>query len=322
MRWNGDFAVEGYEWKTADEERAVDMNSVGPRFFETMGIQVVLGREFVPEDSPAVVPDPPERMSREPEAELPGPLRAIVNESFTRKFLAGGSPLGRRLSLTEKFDAGRAYEIVGVVRDVRYFGLKEKPQPMIYVPVWRGGGGAMISLTLAIRTRGDVEGLAQPIRAVLAGIDVAVPLRGVRTGAEQVDGTIVQERLVAALASLFGGLALLLAAIGLYAVIAYFVVRRTREIGIRLALGAGRRSVLWLVMRDGVLLVGLGAAIGLAAALSLSRLVRSLLYGLQAHDPAAAAAGIVVLLAVAALAVLVPARRAMTIEPSEALRDE
>jgi predicted permease len=318
MRWDGDVSVEGYQWKDG-EERAVDMNAVGPRFFETMGIQVVLGREFVPEDNPAVVAEPRERLSREPEPELPGPLHAIVNESFARKFLAGPSPLSRRVSLTETFEAGRAYEIVGVVRDVRYFGLKEKPGPMIYLPVWRG---ELSSLTLAIRTRSDVEGLSQSIRSVLAGIDVAVPLRGVRTGNEQVDSDIVTERLVATLASLFGGLALLLAAIGLYAVIAYFVARRTREIGIRLALGASRPSVLWLVMRDGVLLVGVGAVIGVGAALGLSRLVRGLLFGLEAHDPAAAAAGISVLLAVAALAVLMPARRALAIAPSEALRDE
>ena len=319
MRWGGDFAVDGEIQKPADG-RSVDMNAVGPRFFETMGIPVVLGREFAAEDNPAVVAGPPERLSRGPEPELPGPRRAIVNESFVRKYLGGGSPLGRRLSLTETFEAGRAYEIVGVVRDVRYFGLKEKPEPMIYVPVWRGGTG--MSLTLAVRTRGDVEELGQSIRGVLASIDTAVPLRDLRTAEAQIDNDIVTERLVATLASLFGSLALLLAAIGLYAVIAYFVARRTREIGIRLALGAGRPSVLWLVMRDGLMLVGLGTAIGLGAAFGLSRLVRSLLFGLEAHDPTAAAAGIAVLLAVATLAVLVPARRAMAIEPSQALRDE
>jgi predicted permease len=319
MRWNDDVSVEGYERKDG-EERAVDMNAVGPRFFETMGIRVVVGREFVPEDNPTIVAEPRERLTREPEPELPGPRRAIVNESFVRKFLAGGSPLGRRLSLTEKFDASRAYEIVGVVRDVRYFGLKENTEPMVYLPVWRGG--TTISPSLAIRTRGDVAGLSQSVRAVLGGIDAAVPLRAVRTGDEQIDSDIVTDRLVATLASLFGGLALLLAAIGLYAVIAYFVARRTREIGIRLALGAGRPGVLWLVMKDGLMLVGLGTAIGLGAAFGLSRLVRSLLFGLEAHDPAAAGTGVLVLIAAAAFAVLVPARRAMAVEPSLALRDE
>jgi predicted permease len=318
MRWSGDFAVEGDEPKQADQ-RSADMNSVGPRFFETMGIPVVLGREFMDEDNPAVLPEPAERTTHGSDPELPGPLRAIVNESFARKYLEGRSPIGRRISMTEKFEAARAYEVVGVVRDVRYFGLKENPEPMVYVPVWRGG---LMSLTLAIRTRGDEAGLDRSIRRILAGIDAAVPLQSVKTAAEQIDNDIVQERLVATLASLFGGLALLLAAIGLYGVIAYLVARRTREIGIRLALGAGRRSVLWLVMRDAAVMVGLGAAIGLGSALGLARLVRSLLFGLDAYDPATAAAGIVVMFGVAVFAVLVPARRAMSIEPCQALRDE
>jgi putative ABC transport system permease protein len=317
-RWNGDFAVEGHQWRQADQ-RAVDFNSVGPRFFETMGIPVVIGREFLPEDSPAVVPDPPEGLSRDPETALPGPRRAIVNESFARRFLGGSSPLGRRISLTEAFDASRAYEIVGVVGDVRYFGLREALEPMIYVPVWRG---MTPSLTLAIRTRGNVAGLAQSIRSVLAGIDVAVPLRDLKTGAEQIDSDIVQDRLVATLASLFGGLALLLAAIGLYGVLAYLAARRTREIGIRLALGASRLNVLWLVTQDAVVMVGVGAAIGLGTAVGAARLVRSLLFGFDAHDPMTAVVATLVLLAAAALAVLVPARRAMAIEPSQALRDE
>ena len=317
-RWNGDFAVEGYQSQQADE-RVVDFNSVGPRFFETMGIPVVVGREFLPEDSPSVVLEARERLSRDPEPELPGPLRAIVNESFARKFFGGRSPLGRRVSMTETFDAARAYEVVGVVRDVRYFGLRENPEPMIYVPVWRG---LTSSLTLAIRTRGEVAGLAQSIRSVLAGIDVAVPLRDLKTGEEQIDSDIVQDRLVATLASLFGGLALLLAAIGLYGVLAYLAARRTREIGIRLALGAGRSSVLWLVARDAVVMVGIGAAIGLGAAVGASRFVRSLLFGLDAIDPMTAVVATLVLLAAATLAVLVPARRAMAIEPSQALRDQ
>jgi predicted permease len=319
MQWNGDFAVEGYPWASHDE-RAVDMNAVGPRFFETMGIPLILGREFAPGDNPTSLPDPRERLSREPDPELPGPLHVIVNESFARRYLAGGSPLGRRLSLTETFDAARAYDVVGVVRDVRYFGLKEKPEPMIYVPVWRGG--FLSSLSLAIRTRGEVAGLGESIRSVLHRIDAAVPLRSVRTAEQQVDEDIVRERLVATLASVFGGLALLLAAIGLYGVIAYLVVCRTREIGIRLALGAGRRSVLWLVTRETAVLVVAGTAVGLGTALALSKFVASLLYGIDPHDPATAAVGVAGLTAVAAVAVLIPARRALAIEPNQALRDE
>jgi ABC-type antimicrobial peptide transport system permease subunit len=147
-------------------------------------------------------------------------------------------------------------------------------------------------------------------------------MQDLRTGEDQIDSDIVQDRLVATLATLFGGLALLLAVIGLYGVLAYLAARRTREIGIRLALGAGRPSVLWLVTREAVLMVGVGAAIGLGAAVGAARLVRSLLFGLDANDPMAAAVATLVLLAAAALAVLVPARRAMASEPSQALRDE
>ncbi len=318
MRWNGDVAVETQQAAPVGD-RSVDMNAVGPRFFETMGIPLILGREFVPEDNPAVLPDPPERPSREPQSELPGPLRAIVNESFARRFLAGGSPLGRRVSLTETFDASRAYEVVGVVRDVRYFGIKEEPGPMLYVPVWRGWTGAA---SLAVRTRGDASGLAESVRAILAGIDPAVPLRSVRTAREQVDADIVQERLVASLAIAFGGLALLLAAVGLYGVIAYLVACRTREIGIRLALGAGRASVLRLVTWDAAIVTGAGTAVGLGAALAMATLVKSLLYGIDPRDPATVAAGVAVLIAVSAVAVLVPARRALAIEPNQALREE
>jgi ABC-type antimicrobial peptide transport system permease subunit len=153
-------------------------------------------------------------------------------------------------------------------------------------------------------------------------IDPAVPLLRARTIEEQVDSSIVQERLMATLASFFGALALLLASVGLYGVISYLVTRRTREIGIRLALGAPRASVFRLVMGDAAALVGIGAATGIGAAIGLSGLVRSLLYGVSPQDPATVAAGVVVLFLVAALAVLAPVRRALRIHPSEALRYE
>ena len=319
MRWNGDVAVEGYEWKAADDH-AVDMNAVGPRFFETMGIPVAARSRVRARGQPGRrAPNPGNACRVNPSRSFPGRCAP----SSTRASPASSSKAAARLAA--ECLSPRSSMQPGRTRSSAWSGTcatsacKEKPEPMIYVPVWRGD---LSSLTLAVRTRGEVEGLSQSIRSVLAGIDVAVPLRSVRTADEQIDSDIVTERLVATLATLFGGLALLLAAIGLYAVIAYFVARRTREIGIRLALGAQRRSVLWLVMRDGVLLVGVGAIIGVGAALGLSRLVRSLLFGLEAHDPTAATAGIAVLLAVAALAVLVPARRAMAIEPSQALRDE
>ena len=320
MRWNGDFAVEGYQFKPG-EQKYVDMNSVGPRYFETMGIPLLLGREFRDEDNPTVIYDPPERYPMKPgeEKEPPGPRMAIVTESFARRFLAGGSPIGRRLSLTEEYEAGRAYEIVGVVKDARYFGLREQPEPMVYLPTWRG---ELASRSLCVRMAADTPGMIESIRKAVRAIDPAVPLLRTRTMSEQVDTDIVQERLMAALAGFFGALALLLASVGLYGVISFLVTRRTREIGIRLALGAPRASVLRLVAGDAAVLVGVGAAIGIGAAIGLSRLVRSLLYGISPQDPTTVAAGVAALLLVTALAILAPVRRALRIHPSEALRYE
>lgn len=318
MRWNSDYGIEGRQ-PAANDPRAVDVNGVGPRYFETMGIPLVLGREFAAQDDPAFVPDPPEKISPQPEPELPGPLHAIVNESFVRKFLSGSSPLGRRISLTEAFDASHAYEVVGVVRDVRYFGMRETPEPMVYLPVWRGD---LHTLSLAIRTRGDLLDLGGSIRTILGSIDPNVPLRNLKTAEQQVDDDIVQERLVATLAGVFGGLAILLAAVGLYGVIAYLVSRRTREIGVRLALGARRGSVLWLVTRDAAVLIAVGAVVGIGAALGLGKLVQSLLYETDARDPLMIVGGLALLLVIAAAAVVVPARRALAIEPTQALREE
>ncbi|RPJ76647.1 MAG: ABC transporter permease [Acidobacteria bacterium] len=316
-RWNGEAAVEGRAPQA--NEPSVDFNAVGPRYFETMGIRVLLGREFRQEDNPAVFAEPPERLSHEPEPEAPGPRVAIVSETFARRYLGGGSPVGRRISFTSKFEAARAYEVVGVVQDAHYFGLREGTEAMVYIPVWRT---TMTGRDLCVRTSGAAPALVESIRKAVTGLDSAVPLISARTIEEQIDADIVQERLLATLAGLFGGLALLLACVGLYGVISYIVTRRTREIGIRLALGAERRGVLWMVMRDALILVGAGAAIGVPAALWLSRLIASLLYGVSPRDLPTLVAGVAMLAAVGALAVLVPARRALRIHPSEALRYE
>ena len=319
MRWNGDVSVEGRPARD-DERRAVDMNAVGPRYFETVGIPLILGREFTEGDKPTAVPDPPEQIGPPGERpEAPGPRYAIVSESFARKDLAGGSPLGRRISMTETYEPARAYEIIGVVKDARYFGLKEPLEPMVYLVSGRSG---FSDQALCVRTAAATAGLSEAIRRAVTAIDPAVPLLNTRMIEQEIDTDIVQERLLAALAGFFGALALLLACIGLYGVIAYVVTRRTREIGIRLALGAERSRVLRLVLADAATLVGAGVVLGLGASFGLARLVRSLLFGVSPHDPAAVAGAVAVLLAVAALAVLVPLRRALAVQPAEALRYE
>jgi predicted permease len=316
MRWNGGLAIQGYDWKP-DEKPYLDFNAVGPRFFETMGIPILLGRDFRPEDNPAVVEDK-ERKDEDP---LPPPAPvAIVNESFARKFWPAEGAVGKRFSLGDRFRMETSFEIVGVVKDVKYFGLREANEPMVYVPNWRLG--AREGRSIVIRSFGDPEQLAGALRQQAREIDPSVPVLQVKTMAQQANSDIGKELIIATLCGFFGALALLLAAVGLYGVIAQMVSRRYREIGIRMALGARPGSVIALVMRETGFLVGLGALIGVPAAFALTRLVSGLLYGLKPQDPLTIAAAILVLLATTALATWIPARRAAAIDPMSALRWE
>jgi predicted permease len=320
-RWNNFISVEGYQWKQG-ERNVVDFNAVGPRFFETLRIPIVLGRDFRPEDSPAFSPDPPTVPrppgSLDPE-ELKGPRVVIVNESMAKRFFAGRNPVGMRLCQRDTFRMETAYEIVGVVKDVRYFGLRPNTESMIYLPVWRSGAGPR---TLCLRTTGDPRQSIEGIRREVAALDSTLPLLNVATMDEQVDNNILQERLVATLSSFFGVTALLLAAIGLYGVMAHAVTRRTREIGIRMALGAQQSSVLWLVLGDAAWMVALGAAVGIPAALAVTKFASTFLFGIGARDPLSVVLATAVLAAVAVGASYLPARRATKVDPVTALRHE
>jgi predicted permease len=318
-RWNADVSVEGYEWK-ADEKKYVDMNAVGPKYFETVGIPLLQGREFRDEDNAPYSLDPPEKFTPGVEPpEPPGPRVAIINESFAKRFFEGRNAIGMHLVTDEKYTAEKAYEIVGVVKDAHYFGLREALEPMIYLPVWRTEAG---SRSICIRTNRDSTQLAPAISREVTAIDPGIPVLSVRSLHQEIDNDILVDRLIATLSSFFGLLALLLAGVGLYGVISYGVTRRTREIGIRMALGAQRGSVLWLVMRRAAAFLLIGALIGVPAALFLTRLVKSLLYGISAQDPIAIVLATVVLGAVAALASFLPARRATKVDPMVALRHE
>ena len=318
-RWNGDVSVEGYEWK-ADEKKYVDMNAVGPGYFETVGIPLLQGREFRDEDNPAYSLDPPEKFTPGVEPpEPPGPRVAIINESFAKHFFEGRNPIGMHVVQDEKYKAERAYEIVGMVKDVHYFGLREALEPMIYFAVWRPGAR---SRSICIRTNRDSTQLAAGISREVTAIDPGIPVLAVRSMHQEIDNDILVDRLIATLSSFFGLLALLLSGVGLYGVISYGVTRRTREIGIRMALGAQRGSVLWLVMRRAGAFLLIGAAIGVPVALFTTRLVKSFLYGISAQDPITIVMAMLVLGAVAALASFLPARRATKVDPMVALRHE
>jgi predicted permease len=316
-RWNDSFTVERYEFQPKDK-KYVDMNAVGPRFFETMGIGVLRGREFRAEDAPATTPDPPAKQQIGERQEI-GPRMTIVNESFAKKFFAGRDPVGLHICLDEKYDPARAYEVVGVVQDARYFGLRKDTEPMVYIPAWKNGAG---SLEVVIRT-GEASGpLTEALRRHVTAMDPAVPVLATRSIETQIDNNILEDRLLTTISGFFGVLALLLAAVGLYGVISYAVTRRTREIGVRMALGAERSSVVWLVGRYAAGLVLTGAAIGIPAALALSRFVKTFLYGIGAQDAASIVGATVTLIVAAGLASFIPARRATRVDPMVALRHE
>ncbi|HEY6333551.1 MAG TPA: ABC transporter permease, partial [Blastocatellia bacterium] len=320
-RWNSDVVVEGHQWQP-DEEPYIDFNAVSAGYFETLGIPILLGRDFRPEDNPAVTPDPkpePERPGdEEPKLDPPPPV-AIINETMAKRFFPGQSPIGRHIYSGNKVDSGRAFEIVGVVKDSKYFGVREAVESMVYVPIWRFGSGQE---TLCVRSYGDPQKLIGAIREETAGLDPAVPILQTITLEDRFDSTISQERVVTTLCGFFGLLAVMLAAIGLYGVVAHSVTRRYREIGIRVALGAKSGSVLWLVLRDMALMLVIGAGVGLPAALALTRLVSSFLYGLTPQDPVSIVLATMGLAAVTVIAGYIPARRATRIDPMVALRYE
>jgi predicted permease len=292
-------AVQGYTPRP-DEDIAVHQNNVGPGYFKTLGIPVLLGREFTDRDA----------------AGAPGV--AVINQTMARYYFGTQNPIGKRFGLGPPETAG-SLEIVGMVQDAKYNDLREQPPRMAYIPFLQSGAGRM---TFEISTATDPASVVVPFREAVRAADKNIPVFNIRTLTQQVDESLVQEGLVATLSGLFGLLALLLACIGLYGIMSHTVVRRTNEIGIRMALGAWRAEVLWMVMREALILVAGGLAIGLPAALAMTRLISSQLYGLKPTDPTTIAGATLVLVGVATFASYVPARRAMRVDPTVALRYE
>ncbi len=315
-RWNSDIRVQGYEFKP-NEKPYVDFNAVSPHFFETLGIPIIAGRDFRDQDNPPFTPDP--KPKPDPAEKTSGPRVVIVNESFAKKFFPNRQVVGARMCRGDKFKMDESYEIIAVVKDARYFSVREAVEPMVYFPTWRNGAGM---LELLVRTTAEPERIAGAIRREAAALDPAIPVLQTLTMSEQFDNNISRERLLTTLCGFFGALALLLAAVGLYGVMVQSVTRRVREIGIRMALGAQGPEVLWLILREVTVMVGIGALIGLPLALGLTRLVRTYLFGLTPQDPASIAGSVLVLLSVTALSGLIPARRATRVDPMIALRFE
>jgi predicted permease len=249
---------------------------------------------------------------------------AVVNETFAREYLGGQNPLGRSFYFggpNEKRTSKDAIEIVGVCKDAKYDSLKHEIPPIAYLAYMQNPDWVR-QVTFEIRTGPAPMTIAGAVQRAVAEIDRNVPVAEMRTQEEQIRQTLGMERLFATLVGSFGLIAALLAAIGLYGVMAYAVTRRTAEIGIRLALGAGHGDVQWMMLRDSMLMVAIGMAAGIPAALALTRLLQQVLYGVAPTDPVSFIVAGVLMLAVAAAAAWFPARRAALVDPMRALRQD
>jgi predicted permease len=315
--WSSGIVVEGHG---TSERLFASWNRVSPRYFDTIGTPLVRGRTFDERDKPG------------------SPLVAIATESFARKFFGDADPIGRRVGFTDRRGGGvPQIEIVGVVGDAKYQNGRRAPNPTFFLPFLQQAqqaaatlsDGAVVGLdrshyaqAVELVTSGPVPGLEAEIRRTLADVDRRITVRSVISIDEQVARAFNMERLIARLTVAFGSVALLLACLGLYGVTAYSVSRRTREIGVRMAIGASRGRVLIDVLRGATVQVAVGIAIGLPAAFVAGRLLESQLFGTSARDPVILAGGTFLLLLSALAAALIPARRAASMDPVKALRAE
>jgi len=296
--WDSSMSVEGHRAADGEDMQAF-MNALSPGYFETMKIPILEGRDF-------------NRMDIKENAKV-----AIVNRKFADHFFKGASAVGKHVGWGNGPRSKLDIEIVGVVADFLYEGPREGVRRQVFIPNW-GRNNA----TFYVRTQTSSASTSNSIRNELKQLDAAMPLYELKTVEGQLDETLLTDRLIALLSAGFGLLATILASVGLYGVMAFVVVRRKKELGIRLALGAQPGGVIWLVVREVLLLLAIGLAIGVPAALAAGQYVSSQLYGIDPHDPSLAVATVVLLTLVSAAAGLIPARRASRIDPILALRYE
>jgi predicted permease len=298
--WSGDVVVQG-KVPQSEKEPNVLHNVVGQNYFTAMGIPLLFGRVLGPQDTEK------------------SPKVAVINETMAKDYFPGGSPIGRRFGIGDDPKNSSDIEVVGVVGDAKYVDLREKPQPAAYYPYTQHVG---FYRDLEVRYSGDPATIIGEVRHAMGEVDHSLPVTYENTLAQQVEQSVTTETLVAQLSSFFGMLAVFLACIGIYGLMSYAVSRRTNEIGIRMALGAGRSIVLWMVMRESLTLVGIGLLVGLPVALAADRLVSTMLFGLSPADLLSMAVAAILLLAFALLAGYLPARRAAKVDPMVALRYE
>jgi predicted permease len=288
----------------AETDRDIRLISVSPEYYATLGMPLLRGRAFAGSDGGS------------------SPKVAILNETAARFYFGGAPAVGRKLRFAHQAAKGDGdREIVGVVQDAKHKGLREEPQRAIFIPVEQAID-RINRLALSVRCSGDPLALAMPVRKVIQDARSSLLITNVSTMERQVQLSLIRERLVSALSTTFGVVALVLACIGLYGILAYAVTRRTSEIGIRMALGATTGGMVWLILRDAVALAVGGIALGVPAVLAVGGVSRALLYGVEPFDIPALGCAVLVLLVSAALAGVVPARRAGRLDPMGALRCE
>jgi predicted permease len=295
-------AVLGKDFEGAPIEEQPVLSQVGPDYFATLGIPIVAGRAFTTQDVRPV-------------------NGAVINETFAREYFPGRDPIGQRFGLVDDMQTVTPNtEVIGVIPDRKYRDLRETPPPQAYFPYL--GSTHFRFMNVYLRTQADPRQVEDELRERMRQFDPHVPVVGLQTMNEQIGISLRTERLVASLSAVFGGVATLLAVIGLYGVMSFAVLRRTREIGIRMALGALRSNVIVMVMSEVFLLIGTGLAAGIVLALALAGLIRSQIYGLSARDPLTFVGSAIVLTVAAGLAGLIPALRASSVDPTTALRQE
>jgi predicted permease len=296
--WDSQTTVEGHQAKDGEDMQAF-MNGLSPGYFETMGTPILEGRDFDVRD----IKD--------------NSKVAIVNQRFARHFFGNKSAVGRHIGRGGGPDTKLDVEIIGVVADTLYEGPREGVRRQVFVPNW-GKGGVAFYVRAGLGSSSAYAALRNEVKK----LDASMPVYEMKTLAAQLDQSLLTERLIALLSAGFGLLATLLASVGLYGVMAFTVARRTKEMGVRMALGAQPASVIWLVMKEVLLLLSIGLAIGIPAAYGLARYVSAQLYGIKPGDPWIGGVTLIVLMVVASAAGLIPARRASRIDPILALRYE
>jgi predicted permease len=310
-QWDSTVTVEGYEGKP--EELSPYFNSVSPGYFLTMGIPLLAGRDFTLQDTATI----PHEIGF---ASFDSPRVVIVNESLARQCFGERNPLGRHLGFGDDSNTKADMEIIGVVKDVKYANLRDEVPQQVFTPYL--AFPFVTGMTGYVRTTLEPSRIFSAIRAEVRKLDSNVPVYAMRTLEAQIDRSLTNERLVASLSSLFSALVVLLSMVGLYGVLAFTIAVRTREIGIRIALGALGVQVLRMMLGQGLRLVLIGLMVGLVAAWSLTHILSSFLFGVTATDFTIFAGAALGLGLVALLACYVPARRATQVDPVVALRCE